>query len=160
MLGFGCGMGPMNARFKPPLGGFLHFLRPGTTKLPLFPGLPVFGGIRRSWLDVALYAANQLFLLRALLAPEVTPALLLPSVVLIPLLGVTDKTLFLAARAEHYWVALVCLAVAHDGALWLSACKVVWCAIWFWAATSKLNHHFPSRHHGDDEQRAVLPEVR
>jgi hypothetical protein len=21
---------------------------------------------------------------------------------------------------------------------------VVWCAIWFWAATSKLNHHFPS----------------
>ena len=63
---------------------------------------------------------------------------------LIPLLGVTDKTLFLAARAEHYWVALVCLAVGHDDALWLSACKVVWCAIWFWAATSKLNHHFPS----------------
>jgi Transmembrane protein of unknown function (DUF3556) len=144
LTGFGCGSGPMNARFWPPLGGFLHFLRPGTTKLPAFPGLPVFGGIRRSWLDVALYAANQLLLLRALLAPEVTPALLLPSVVLIPLLGITDKTLFLAARGEHYWVALLCLAVAHADALWLSACKVVWCAIWFWAATSKLNHHFPS----------------
>jgi hypothetical protein len=144
LMGFGCGMGPMNARFDPPLGGFLHFLRPGTTKLPLFPGLPIVGGIRRNWLDVGLYAANQLFLLRALLAPELTPALMLPSVVLIPLMGVSDKTLFLAARSEHYWVALVCLVVAHADALWLSACKVVWCSIWFWAATSKLNSHFPS----------------
>jgi len=144
LAGFGCGSGPMNARFSPPIGGFLYFLRPGTTKLPLFPGLPGLGGIRRTWLDVALYAANQLFLLRALLAPEITPALLVPSFVLIPLLGVTDKTLFLAARAEHYYVAVVCLTVASAGALWISACKVLWGAIWFWAATSKLNHHFPS----------------
>ena len=109
LTGLGCGSGPMNARFKPPFGGFLHFLRPGTTKLALFPNAPLIGGIRRTWLDVALYAANQLFLLRALVAPEITPALLLPSVVLIPLMGVADKTLFLAARAEHYYVALVCL---------------------------------------------------
>src|SRR5262245_40560656 len=93
LMGFGCGMGPMNARFNPPLGGFLHFLRPGTTKLSLVPGLPLLGGIRRSWLDVALYAANQLLLLRALVAPELTPALLWPSVVLIPLMGLGDKTL-------------------------------------------------------------------
>ena len=142
--GFGCSSGPMNGRFSPPLGGFLHFLRPGTTKLPLFPRIPVFGGIRRTWLDVALYAANQLFLLRALFSPEVAPALLLPSFVLIPLLGVTDKTIFLAARAEHYYVALVCLTVASQDALWISACKVLWCSIWFWAATSKVNDHFPS----------------
>jgi hypothetical protein len=144
LAGFGCGMGPMNARLNPPLGGFLHFLRPGTTKLPLFPGAPVVGGVRRTWLDVTLYAANQAFLLRALLASEVTPEVMWPVVVLIPLLGVTDKTLFLAARAEHYWVALVCLTVADAGGLWLSTCKAVWCAIWFWAATSKLNAHFPS----------------
>ncbi len=144
LAGFGCGSGPMNARFSPPIGGFLHFLRPGTTKLPLFPGLPVFGGIRRTALDAALYAANQLFLLRALLAPELTPELLLPSFVLIPLLGITDKTLFLAARAEHYYVALVCLTVASGDALWISACKGLWAMIWFWAATSKLNDHFPS----------------
>ena len=144
MAGFGCGSGPMNGRFSPPIGGFLHFLRPGTTKLPLVPGLPVLGGTRRTALDVALYAANLLLLLRALVAPELTAALLWPSAVLIPLLGVTDKTLFLAARGEHYWVALLCLAVARADALWISACKVVWCAIWFWAATSKLNHHFPS----------------
>ena len=144
LCGFGCGMGPMNARFNPPIGGFLHFLRPGTTKLPLLPGAPLVGGIRRTWLDVGLYAANQLFLLRALVAPEITPALLAPSMVLIPLMGISDKTLFLAARAEHYWVALTCLVVAAADELWIAACKVIWCAIWFWAATSKLNAHFPS----------------
>jgi Transmembrane protein of unknown function (DUF3556) len=144
MLGLGCGWGPMNGRIKPPMGGFLHFLRPGTTKLPLFPGIPVFGNIRRGWLDVGLYAANLALLVRALVAPEITPSLLWPSCILIPLLGVTDKTLFLAARAEHYWVALVCLAVAAEGALWIPACKLIWCCIWFWAATSKVNHHFPS----------------
>jgi hypothetical protein len=134
----------MNGRFWPPIGGVLYFLRPGTTKLALFPRAPVVGGITRTWLDVALYAALQGFLLRALVAPEVAPELLWPSVVLLALLGLTDTTIFLAARAEHYWVVLVCLAVAGGDARWISACKVVWCAIWFWAATSKLNHHFPS----------------
>ncbi len=161
--GFGCSMGPMNARFKPPIGGFLYFLRPGTTKLPLFPGLPVVGGMRRTLLDVVLYAANMAFLLRALLSPEITPDLLLPSFVLIGLLAVVDKTLFLAARSEHYWIALACLTfaggdftgadftgadftgdLAGGSELWVSACKLVWACVWFWAATSKLNDHFPS----------------
>jgi hypothetical protein len=144
MTGLGCGWGPMNGRFKPPLGGFLHFLRPGTTKLSLLPDWPLLGGITRTWLDVALYAANLGFLIRALIAPEITPALLMPCFVLIPLLGVLDKTLFLAARGEHYYVVLVCLTVAHANELWISACQVVWCFVWFWAATSKVNHHFPS----------------
>lgn len=138
----------MNGRFWPPIGGFLHFLRPGTTKLPLFPGLPIVGGIRRTWLDVALYAAIMLLLLRALVAPELSFELLLPSFILIPLLGVLDKTLFLAARAEHFWIVLACLtfAGANGGAdeVWVAGSMIVWCFIWFWAATSKLNHHFPS----------------
>ncbi|HKE13070.1 MAG TPA: DUF3556 domain-containing protein, partial [Myxococcota bacterium] len=33
---------------------------------------------------------------------------------------------------------------ANANGLWISACKVLWGAIWFWAATSKLNNHFPS----------------
>lgn len=144
LSGLGCGWGPMNGRFNPPMGGVLHFLRPGTTKLALFPDAPLIGGVQRTGLDVALYAANHLFLLRALMAPEVTPDLLWPSFVLIPLMGVMDKTLFLAARAEHFYVALVCLTVASGEALWISACKWIWGAIWFWAATSKVNHHFPS----------------
>jgi len=144
LVGLGCSSGPMNARFKPPIGGYLYFLRPGTTKLPLFPRLPLLGGLRRTWLDVALHAANTAFLVRALVAPEITPGLLLPAVVLLVVLGVADKTVFLAARGEHYWVALVCLWAASADALWIAACKLVWCFIWFWAATSKLNDHFPS----------------
>lgn len=143
-IGMGCSFGPMVGRFIPPIGGFLYFLRPGTIKLPLFPGLPLIGGSTRNWLDVLLYAANTLFLVRALIAPELTVALLMPPAILIPLLGITDKTVFLAARAEHYWVALVCLAFAAEGTLWISGAKLVWLAIWFWAATSKLNQHFPS----------------
>lgn len=144
LLGLGCGMGPMNARLNPPLGGFLHFLRPGTTKLPLFPGVPWIGDFRRGWLDVVTYATLQGLLLRGLLAAEVTPAHLWPVALLIPVLGILDKMLFLTARAEHYWVALVCLTVAPMDELWLAGCKVLWCAIWFWAATSKINAHFPS----------------
>jgi hypothetical protein len=144
LLGLGCSWGPLNARFKPMTGGFRYFLRPGTTKLPLFPGVPIIGNPLRNWLDVALYSANQLFLLRVLVAPELTPELLMPAFVLLPLLGVLDKTLFLAARAEHYYVVLVCFVVAGADDLWISGSKMVWCFIWFWAATSKLNSHFPS----------------
>ena len=144
LAGFGCSSGPMNARYSPPIGGFLYFLRPGTTKLPWFPGLPILGGSRRTVLDVVLYAATMLSLLAGLVAPEVTPALLWPSFVLVAVLAFADRTLFLAARGEHYWVALTCLVFASGNELWVSACKIIWCAIWFWAATSKVNHHFPS----------------
>jgi len=142
LAGFGCGWGPMNARFDPWFGGYRHFLRRGTTKLPLFRGAPLIGGDTRGWLDVALYGACQLFLLRALVAGQVTPDLLYPVVLLIPAMGILDKTLYLACRAEHYFVVIVCLAFAGD--LWVSGAKLVWCFIWFWAATSKLNSHFPT----------------
>ncbi|MEP7121350.1 MAG: DUF3556 domain-containing protein [Byssovorax sp.] len=140
-LGLGCGSGPLTGRYFPPFGGALYFLRPGTTKLPLFPGLPVIGGDRRTILDVGLYAAHYAFLIRALLAPELTPAILAPTLILLPILGVLDKTLFLSARAEHYGAALVCFLFAGE---WVSATKLIWLAVWFWAATSKLNRHFPS----------------
>ncbi len=140
-LGLGCGSGPLTGRYYPPLGGALYFLRPGTTKLPLFPGLPVIGGDRRTILDVGLYAAHYAFLVRALLAPELTTAILAPTLILLAVLGVLDKTLFLGARAEHYGAALVCFLFAGE---WVSASKLVWLAVWFWAATSKLNRHFPS----------------
>jgi hypothetical protein len=140
-LGLGCGSGPLTGRYYPPLGGALYFCRPGTTKMPLFPGLPVLGGDRRTVLDVALYLAHQAFLYRALLSPALTPALFVPTLVLLPLLGLADKTIFLAARAEHYGSALVCFL--FPGA-WIAGAKVVWAAVWLWAATSKLNAHFPS----------------
>ena len=60
---------------------------------------------------------------------------------LLPLLGLRDKTIFLAARAEHYWVtALVFLSRSST---WSLAAKLIMVAIWWGAATSKLNRHFP-----------------
>ncbi|MEM9730597.1 MAG: DUF3556 domain-containing protein [Myxococcota bacterium] len=144
LIGLGCSWGPLNARFKPMTGGFRYFLRAGTTKMPLFPGVPVIGNTLRNWLDVALYIATQLLFLRILVAPEVTPALLLPPLVVLAVLGVFDTTQFLAARAEHYYVVLVCLAFGSADDLWISGTKLTWIFIWFWAATSKLNRHFPS----------------
>jgi hypothetical protein len=140
-LGLGCGSGPLTGRYNPPLGGALYFCRPGTIKMPLFPGLPIFGGPKRTVLDVALYVAHIAFLFRALIAPELSIELFIPTISLLPLLGLTDKTIFLASRAEHYYTALVCFMFAGD---WLAGSKLVWVAIWLWAATSKLNHHFPS----------------
>ena len=68
-LGLGCGSGPLTGRYKPPFGGALYFCRPGTTKVPFIKGLPLFGGYRRTLLDVALYIAHIGFLIRALVAP-------------------------------------------------------------------------------------------
>ena len=140
-LGLGCGSGPLTGRYNPPFGGALYFCRPGTIKMPLFPGLPIFGGSKRTVFDAALYVAHIAFLFRALIAPELSIELFIPTIILLPLLGLTDKTIFLASRAEHYYTALVCFMFAGD---WLAGSKLVWVAIWMWAATSKLNHHFPS----------------
>jgi hypothetical protein len=141
VLGLGCGSGPLTGRYFPPLGGFLYFLRPGTTKLPLWPGLPLLGGRTRSWLDVLLYAALIVAAVRALLAPAPSAMDLLPIVVLLAVLGVMDRTLFLAARAEHYWTTLVVIVAAPQ---WIAGAKAVQLALWFWAGVSKLNHHFPT----------------
>ncbi|MEM7160027.1 MAG: DUF3556 domain-containing protein [Myxococcota bacterium] len=140
VLGLGCGSGPLTGRYLPPMGGFLYFLRPGTTKSPLRPGLPVVGGRTRTWLDAALYLALLVSLVRVLLAPAFTVELLVPIAVLVPVLGVTDKTIFLAARAEHYWMTVLCFVLAAD---WLPAAKAIQLALWWWAGVSKLNHHFP-----------------
>lgn len=140
-LGLGCGSGPLTGRYVPPIGGFLYFLRPGTTKLPLWPKLPVLGGDRRTLLDVALYAGLCFALVRALLAPHLDASAILAVAVLVPLLGIADKTVFLALRAEHYWLTVLCFVFARD---WIAGAKSVQLALWFWAGVSKLNQHFPA----------------
>ena len=140
-LGLGCGSGPLTGRYLPPVGGFLYFLRPGTTKRALFPSLPLLGGHRRTWLDVVLYIGLQASLLRALLAPTLEATHFWPVVVLLPVLGISDKTIFLAARAEHYLTTVACFLFAGN---WIAGAKAVQLALWFWAGVSKLNHHFPA----------------
>lgn len=140
-LGFGCGSGPLTGRYMPPVGGFLYFLRPGTTKLPLFPKLPIIGGARRTWLDVALYVGLVACGIRALVAPEIDSNMLVPIAVIVPILGVLDRTIFLALRAEHFWATIVCFVFATQ---WIAGAKMIQLALWFFAGVSKLNHHFPT----------------
>lgn len=139
VLGLGCMSGPLGLKIWPPFTASLHFLRPGTTKLAPFPNLPLFGGTTRTWLDVALYAALVLSLLRALVQPEITAAHLIPIVVLLPLCGLGDKTILLAARVEHHFAMIVSFLLAGN---WIAACKWVQLAIWFWAGVSKLTNAF------------------
>jgi hypothetical protein len=140
-LGLGCGSGPLTGRYFPPVGGFLYFLRPGTTKLPFFRKLPLLGGHRRTWLDVFLYAALVALLVRALVAPSLGATELAPIAVAVPLLGLSDKTLFLATRSEHYLTTILCFLFATN---WIAGAKAVQLALWFFAGVSKLNHHFPA----------------
>lgn len=60
---------------------------------------------------------------------------------LLALLGLCDKTIFLAARAEHYWTTTLCFVLASS---WIAGAKAVQLALWFWAGFAKLNHHFPA----------------
>ena len=142
VLGFGCGSGPLTGRYWPPFGGFLHFLRPGTTKLPLFPSLPVLGGHRRTALDALLYAA--LLAVAGWTLSSATPAReqFIALVALLAVLGFADRTVFLAARSEHFGTTLLVFVLAPTG--WIAGAKAVQLALWFWAGFSKLNHHFPT----------------
>jgi len=141
ILGLGCGSGPLTGRYVPPIGGALYFLRPGTTKLPVFEGTPIIGGPRRTWLDVALYAATIALSIVALASPAPGHDALVAIAVLLPVLGILDKTLFLCARGEHYWTTIAVMVLASD---FVPGAKAVHAALWFWAGLSKLNHHFPS----------------
>jgi hypothetical protein len=139
-LGLGCSSGPLSARYWPPFGGLLYFLRPGTIKMPFIPGIPIFGGPKRTYLDAALYLAHYLCLFRVLIAPEITPDMLIPMIVILPILGLSDKTIVLSSRAEHYYCAMVCFLFPD----WIEGIMAVQLAIWLWAAFSKLNQHFPT----------------
>jgi hypothetical protein len=148
VLGFGCGFGPLTMRFLPPLGTFLYWLRPGTIRQPPWPDrVPGTYGSHRSVVDVVLYLgviASALFILLSDADRKgglIEISHLVPLLILLPLLGLRDKTIFLAARAEHYWVtAIVFLFPLPD---MLFAAKLIMIAIWWGAATSKLNKHFP-----------------
>jgi len=143
VIGLGCGSLPLTGRYFPPFTAVFHFLQIGTIKLPLFKnsGIPFISNDQRNIFDVLLYAALIISLFIGLISSTINVELLLIVSILIPLLGVLDKTIFLAARAEHYWIALLCFVFLAEP---IAALKWVWLAIWWGAAFSKLNKHFPS----------------
>ncbi len=155
VLGLGCGSGPLTGRFMPPIGGFLYWLRPNTIRLPAWPGkVPLTRGDTRTWVDVALYAVVLIGGVWALLSPGhggsvtaagdvglLNPVVVIPTIVALALLGLRDKTIFLAARGEHYWLKLFVFFFPFTDQI--AAFKLIMLCLWWGAATSKLNHHFP-----------------
>ncbi len=152
ILGLGAGSMPLTFRFKPLIGGPLYWLRPGTMRLPPWPDrVPLTKGTTRTPVDALLYAgvlASAVFLLAASGSdiagsaagrlPQEGIACLL---VLLALLGLRDKVSFLGARPEVYLPFLVISLFAPDQ--WIAAWQFVLLFIWWGAASSKLNHHFP-----------------
>jgi len=140
-VGLGCASGPLTGRYLPPVSAIAYWLRPGTTRLAPFRWVPLTAGHRRTVVDVALFVAYAALVVRALVATSMTTAVVLPVVVVLCALGLRDKTVFLCARAEHYLLATFVFLFPQD--LWAGS-KAVQVALWWGAATSKLNHHFPN----------------
>jgi hypothetical protein len=152
ILGLGAGSMPLSFRFVPPIGGALYWLRPGTVRLPPWPDkVPFTRGSTRTALDVGLYAgvlAAGIFLLAASgvdagggSAGKLPPAGIAVLLGLLGLLGLRDKVSFLGARPEIYATILAVglFPVQH----WIVAWQFCLFFIWWGAASSKLNHHFP-----------------
>jgi len=155
VVGLGCGFGPLNNRFFPPLGSVLYWLRPKTIRLPPWPSrIPLTQGDTRTPVDALLYAALLVVLVVALFSDGTGPIPQLGSEVgvlpvwqtatilgLLAVCGLRDKVIFLAARGEVYGSLAVCFL--FSGADIVIAAKLVCLVIWLGAATSKLNKHFP-----------------
>lgn len=152
VLGLGAGSLPLTLRFSPMIGGLLYWLRPGTIRLPPWPErVPLTGGNTRTLFDVALYAgliATALFLLLAdgvsatgAEAGRLDPVAVGALLGFLALLGLRDKVPFLAARAEIYGT-LAFIFLFPIGNLVVAA-QIVFVCIWWGAASSKLNRHFP-----------------
>ncbi|EFD17187.1 conserved hypothetical protein [Mycobacterium tuberculosis CPHL_A] len=139
--------------------GFLYWLRPNTIRLPAWPDkVPFTQGDTRTVVDVALYAIVLIGGVWALLSPGspgpggtpvtaagdvglINPVLVVPTIVALGVLGLRDKTIFLAARGEHYWLKLFVFFFPFTDQI--AAFKIIMLCLWWGAATSKLNHHFP-----------------
>ncbi len=152
VLGLGAGSMPLTLRFSPMIGGVLYWLRPGTTRLPPWPGrVPLTRGTTRTLPDVALYAgllAAAVYLLLANTSPAAGAAAgrLDPTAVGVLLafgilLGLRDKVPFLAARAEVYGNLMIIFLFGLGNLI--VAAQIVFVCIWWGAASSKLNRHFP-----------------
>ena len=74
VIGLGCGFGPLNNRFFPPMGSILYWLRPKTIRLPPWPNrVPLTKGDSRTVVDVVLYGALLVVLVVALFSQGTGP---------------------------------------------------------------------------------------
>jgi hypothetical protein len=164
-VGIAGSWGPLAGKFKPMTGGLLFWLRPGTIRMPPWSEqVPGTRGDTRTGVDVLLYAGllATLFLpvvldgeanagLTAMLPDNtsglVRPELMVAPLVLLVLLGLRDKTIFIAARAEQYAPALVAFGLVgllgDSGFVdMIVLLKLLIVSVWVGAGISKIGVHF------------------
>ena len=157
-IGVAGSWGPLAGKVKPMTGGILFWARPGTIRLRPWKWVPFTNGDRRTWFDIAVYLALLVSLAVPLLSPGVhsdslskalphntsgmvNPALLIAPIALLVLIGLRDKTIFLAARGEQYLPVLVIFAVLPFVNM-IIALKMVIVVVWVGAGFSKFGKHF------------------
>ena len=152
ILGLGSGSMALAARYTPPIGGVLYRLRPGTVRLAPWPDeVPLTGGTRRTLADVALYVGvlgAAVYLLfsdgesfAGTAAGRLDPTAIAVLLGLLVLLGLRDKVSFLSARPEVYGFLLVVSLFPVEN--FIVGWQFVFFFIWWGAASSKFNRHFP-----------------
>src|ERR1700736_3884968 len=158
LIGVAGSWGPLAGKVKPMTGGILFWARPGTIRLRPWKWVPFTNGDRRTWFDIAVYLALLVSLAAALLSPGVhsdslskalphntsglvNPALIVAPIALLVLIGLRDKTIFLAARGEQYLPVLVIFTVLPFVNM-IIALKMVIVVVWVGAGFSKFGKHF------------------
>src|SRR3954447_18069429 len=146
ILGLGSGSMQLAARYGPIIGGALYWLRPGTLRLPPWPDkIPFTRGDRRTTVDVALYAGFIAVAVYLLQSDPNAGRMDRGTIVLLLLvwaaLGLRDKVPLLAARPEIYGFFLI--VSLFDVGNMLIGWQFVIFFIWWGAAASKLNRHYP-----------------
>lgn len=132
------------------VGGPAHWVRPGTIRLPPWPGRIAFtSGTRRTVGDVGLYVGAVVCAV-VLLATyssgrhgyaTLQRPWLWAMLGCLALLGLRDKSVFLAARPERY--ALLLLVIVFDPANLIFSLKLCLLALWWGAAVATVNRQFP-----------------
>jgi uncharacterized membrane protein YkgB len=155
-IGFAGSWGPLAGHFKPMTGGILYYARPGTIRVPPWPGkVPFTSGDERKPVDVALYVLLLVAFVLALALPghhggglanspgkgRVAEASILPIIILLVVLGLRDKVVFLAARSEQYIPAMLFFAFFPFVDM-IVAAKIFIVIVWFGASFSKVTRHF------------------
>ena len=153
IIGLGSSSMALSFRFLPPIGSSIAWLRPGTIRLPPWPDkVPLTAGNRRTLVDVGLYAGVLVTGFHLLLADgkldDTTGVLRLDTTWIVALLvcwgllGLRDKVSYLCGRPELYGLLMIGFLFPLKNLIVASQITLV--CIWFGAASSKLNHHFPS----------------
>ncbi|GAA4396699.1 DUF3556 domain-containing protein [Tsukamurella soli] len=154
-IGIAGAWGPLTFKIKPMTGGIRFWARTGTIRLRPFAWVPLTAGTRRTPADVGLYLLLLVSLVVGLATPGagvgdslphelVRPWLFIAPVALLILIGLRDKTIFLAARGEQYMPAMLMFALLplFSFATLIVGLKLLIVVVWVGAGLSKIGKHF------------------